>query len=248
MIDRTERIQTSAGMMDTFIVMPEVERPRAIILYMDVWGIREEIRSIARTVAETGYACLLPDLYYREGHVRHAFYDEKGRMRTLLSLTKEEQEDVRGPMRRLSDKMVMEDTNTLLSVTSNVMQVIGAVGYCMGGRHALLAGGTFPNDIKIAACLHGSNLVNDTELSPHKIASRITGEAYCGFAGRDPFGSPKIIKAIKSQFKQMGTKLTSVVHANAEHGYALPERDVYDAIATQKDWSAIYELLKRVPK
>ena len=245
-LERTERIPTSAGMMETFIVMPAAAHPPAIILYMDVWGVREELRSIARSVAEAGYLCLLPDLYYREGQVRHAFYDEHGRMRTLLSLTPGEQEEVRGPMRRLSDTMVMEDTRELLSTFAHDMRIIGAVGYCMGGRHALLAGGTFPETIKLAGCLHGSNLVNETDASPHKIAARIAGEAYCGFAERDPFGAPNIIAAIESEFRATAKRLTAVIHADAEHGYALPERDVYDAVATRKDWDAIYKLLKKI--
>jgi carboxymethylenebutenolidase len=144
--------------------------------------------------------------------------------------------------------MVMEDTRELLSTFAHDMRIIGAVGYCMGGRHALLAGGTFPETIKLAGCLHGSNLVNETDASPHKIAARIAGEAYCGFAERDPFGAPSIIAAIESEFRATAKRLTAVIHADAEHGYALPERDVYDAVATRKDWDAIYKLLKNEKK
>jgi carboxymethylenebutenolidase len=247
MLGRVEQVATGAGTMETFIAAPKGKPRGAVILYMDVWGIREELRSIARQVAANGYACFLPDLYYREGRVRHQFLDQLGHMRSLLSLTAQEQEQVRGPMRRLTDEMVMDDTRVLLAHLGEGYPCIGAVGYCMGGRHALLAGGTFRDVVKVAACLHGSNLVNDTSSSPHIVASRITGEAYCGFAELDPFGSADVRERIESQFTRAGARLTSTVHPGAQHGYALPERDVHDSEATERDWTTIYGMLERAP-
>jgi carboxymethylenebutenolidase len=247
MLERVEQVATGGGAMETFIASPE-DKPRgAVILYMDVWGMREELRSVAREVAANGYACFLPDLYYREGRVRHQFSDEQGHMRSLLSLTPEEQEQVRGPMRRLTDDMAMDDTRALLAQLGEEYPCIGAVGYCMGGRHALLAGGTFRGAIKVAACLHGSNLVNDTASSPHIIASRIAGEAYCGFAELDPFGSADVRERIEDQFARAGARLTTTVHSGAQHGYALPGRDVHDPAATHRDWTTIYAMLARAP-
>ena len=37
---------------------------------MDAPGIREELRNMARRIARHGYFCLLPDMYYRLGHLR----------------------------------------------------------------------------------------------------------------------------------------------------------------------------------
>lgn len=246
MSERIEQVITSAGAMETFVASADHAPRGAVILYMDIWGIREELRAIARSVAARGYTCLLPDLYYREGRIRHEFVDEQGRMRSLLSLTPDEQECVRGPMRRLTDEMVMDDTRALLAVIDDACRCIGAVGYCMGGRHALLAGGIFPDRIKMAACLHGAHLVNDTPTSPHVIAAHITGEAYCGFAERDPFGSAQIRQRIEAQFAGAGARLTCAVHPGAEHGYALPERDVHDADATYRDWTQIHVMLERL--
>lgn len=246
MSERIEQVITYACTMETFVTSPDHAPRGAVILYMDIWGIREELRAIARDVAARGYVCFLPDLYHREGSIRHEYVDEHGRMRSLLSLNPEEQEQVRGPMHRLTDDMVMDDTRALLAVMDDAYSCIGAVGYCMGGRHALLAGGMFPDRIKVAACLHGANLVNDTPTSPHVIAAQITGEAYCGFAERDPFGSAEIRTRIEDQFAGTGARLTCAVHPGAEHGYALPGRDVHDADATVRDWTQILVMLKRL--
>ncbi len=243
MTERVEKVATSAGMMETFIAVPDIPPRGAVILYMDVWGVREELRAIARGVAANDYLCLLPDLYYRQGRIRQQFVDEKGLMRSLHSLTEDEQERVRGPMRSLTDEMVMGDTRALLSFMDDTLRCIGAVGYCMGGRHALLAGGSFPGRIHVAACLHGSNLVNETASSPHVIGSTATGEIYCAFAEHDPFGSADVRARLQSQCASTGARLTSVVHPGAYHGYALPERDVYNQEATERDWAQIYAML-----
>jgi carboxymethylenebutenolidase len=37
----------------------------------------------------------------------------------------------------------------------------GAVGPCMGARHALAAAARFPDEVRAAACLHGGRMVCD---------------------------------------------------------------------------------------
>jgi carboxymethylenebutenolidase len=37
-----------------------------------------------------------------------------------------------------------------------------------------------------------------------------------------------------------------VVHENAEHGYALPDRDIYDSQAAAGDWERIFPMWRRV--
>jgi carboxymethylenebutenolidase len=245
MPERIETIATPDGGMETFIAEPRGEARRHVILYMDVWGIRDELYDIARGLARDGLVCLLPDLYYREGRVRHDFRDAEGRARTLLSLTPAEQEHVRGPMRRLTDAMVMADTRALLG-RMNATRAAVAIGYCMGGRHALVAGGTFPHVIRAAASLHGSHIVDASADSPHIVAARIVGEAYCGFAERDPFAAEHVIDALRRQFAETGARLVYRVHRGAEHGYALPDRDVHDAEATRADWTAIHAMIDRM--
>src|SRR5665213_42158 len=56
MIDRMEEVPTKDGTMETFIAHPGINGPHpAIIVYMDIWGVREELFDIARNVASVGY-------------------------------------------------------------------------------------------------------------------------------------------------------------------------------------------------
>lgn len=64
MIERFVEIPTKAGKMETFVTHPSENGPfPAVVLYMDIWGLREELFDIARHVASVGYYVVVPDLY-----------------------------------------------------------------------------------------------------------------------------------------------------------------------------------------
>ena len=81
MIEQMAEIATRAGPMDAFVTHPEEGGPfPAVIVYMDIWGLREELFAVARRIATVGYHCTVPNLYYRQGKVRFEKRDVRGRM------------------------------------------------------------------------------------------------------------------------------------------------------------------------
>ena len=111
------RVPTPSGPMETFLARPSEGGPFApVVLYMDIWGVREELFDLARRVATVGYCCLVPDFYHRLGRVSFAVYDGHGRMITLEFLSEERKAAVRAAGRQLSDAMVIDDTRDLLSI------------------------------------------------------------------------------------------------------------------------------------
>ena len=84
MKERIVAVPTADGQMETFITHPEQDGPfPAVVLFMDVWGIREELYDIARRIGTVGYCAVVPDFYYRQGRVRHEFRDANHRMISL---------------------------------------------------------------------------------------------------------------------------------------------------------------------
>src|SRR5437870_7076994 len=160
MIEKTAAILTADGRMETFITYPEEGGPFApVVVYMDVWGLREELYDIARKIAVVGYYVLLPDLYYRQGRVRHQWRDADGRMISLHNLDPERQAQVRAPLQQLSDSMVVADSGAILDFIDRGEPVrpgaVGSLGYCMGGRHVICVGAAYPGRFVAAARLHG---------------------------------------------------------------------------------------------
>jgi carboxymethylenebutenolidase len=248
MIERTLDIPTPSGAMETFIVHPHGNGPHpAVVLYMDVWGIREELRDIARRIATMGYYCLLPDFYHRQGKMRHAYYDQKGRMISLDLLDEARRHIVLEPLSKLSDAMVIEDTAALLRFIDDGEPVrpgaMGAVGYCMGGRHVFRVAAAFPQRFRACASLHGSAIVTDAADSPHLTACQGAGEIYCGLAETDRHAQPEKVKALLTTTWQQ--TFHHELHKGADHGYALPDRDVHHKQAANRDWEIIFGMFRR---
>src|SRR5262245_50678640 len=79
MIEHTFHLSRPAGEMEVFVAHPAgAGVSPAVLLYMDMWGIRATLLDVARGIAAAGYYCVLPDLYYRRGKVRYAARDIAG--------------------------------------------------------------------------------------------------------------------------------------------------------------------------
>jgi len=243
-------VPTADGRMETFIVHPQEGGAFApVVVYMDVWGLREELYDIARKIAVVGYYVMLPDLYYRQGRVRHQWRDAQGRMISMHNLDPERQAQVRAPLQQLSDAMVVADSGALLAFVERGAPVqpgpVGSIGYCMGGRHAICVSAAYPECFVAAASLHGTQLVTDREGSPHRLAPRLRGELYCGFAEKDPNATPPIRAALDEAFSGCAVDYRFALHPGAEHGYALPDRDIHDKRAANRDWELIFAMFRR---
>ena len=248
MIEREIEIKTPSGSMETFVVHPREGGPfPAVVLYMDVWGIREELRDIARRIATVGYYCVLPDLYYRQGKVRTEFRDADTRMISMDRLSDAQRQIALTPLAKLTDAMVIADTQSLLEFFDRAEPVrpgaMGAIGYCMGGRHVFRVMGAFPRHFRACASLHGSLIVTDDADSAHLSAAKGAGELYCGLAEKDRHAQPAKIKVLRETAWPL--KFHHELHPGADHGYALPDRDVYDKQAANRDWEVIFGMFRR---
>jgi carboxymethylenebutenolidase len=250
MHDRTVAIPTQSGPMETFITHPEEGGPfPPVVIYMDFWGLREELFDIARRVGTVGYYCMVPDLYHRQGRVRNEWRNEKNQMISAHLLDPERRRQATIPLEKLSNAMVVEDTGDLLRFIGQGEPVrpggIGSIGYCMGGRHVLCVAGAYPDRFIAGASLHGTTLIGDREDSPHRLAHRFRGELYCGFAEHDPHAPPEMIRQLGDLLKECDVKYRPEIHAGAEHGYALPNRDIHDKRAAARDWELIFAMFRR---
>ena len=94
--------------------------------------------------------------------------------------------------------------------------------------------------------MHGTRLVTDKPDSPHRLIDRMRGEIYCGFAEHDELAPPSTIETLAKLFKgRSNVRYNAIVHPHTEHGYALPDRDIFDKPAANRDWENIFAMFKR---
>lgn len=240
MIETQVDIPTPDGRMDCFVCRPDDSPMPAVVFYMDVPGIREELRQMCRHIAEQGYVVILPDLYYRDGTVR---FD--------LSKGEEELQRMFAMGSKLTVDMIMRDTSGIVEycrADETITGRLGCVGYCMSGQFVVAAAGYFPEDIKAAASLYGVRIVTDKPDSPHLLADRITAELYLGFAEHDPFVEEFVIPDLTRALDAHKVTYEIETHPGTEHGFCFKERPAYHEQAAERVWGKLFDLYVRTLK
>jgi carboxymethylenebutenolidase len=250
MIGKAIDIPTPDGVMDSYAAYPGGGGPfPLVVLFMDVWGLREELFSIARKVAARGYYCVAPNLFYRDGKVRYEKRNADGKMLSFESLPAEKQAELRGYSAKIDRPRCRVDIAALLDFCRDEPVdggAAGSFGFCLGGRAVFYAGQEFPERFCANASLHGTWLVTDAPDSAHRLVDRMRGEVYCGYGAHDRFATPEIVAAMAQAFKgRTNVSYRFNLHASAGHGYGLPDRDVYDHEATEADWLEIFAMFAR---
>ncbi len=237
-IEKTVVIRTGDGDMETFVAHPAGDAAHPVVLiYMDAVGYREELRNFARRFAANRYFCVLPNLYYREGGPA---FDPREPWK--------EQDRILPLAHSLTNSRVMADTGAVLEWLAREPRVRspkGCVGYCMGGRMALAAAGTFPDDFVAAASLYGGRQVTPDPDSPHRVAMRGSAEIYLGYAETDRHIPDAEVTAIDEAFQGAGLSYRLERYPGTVHGFAFPERLCYHHEAAERSWQRILELFER---
>ena len=232
-------VPTADGAMDCFIAMPDGDGPfMPVILYMDVPGIREELRDMTRRLASDGFMGVLPDLYYRAGKVRFDLSRGESELQKMFAMGSQ-----------LTNAMIIADTAGLLdhlAQHTSATAVTGTVGYCMSGQFVISAAGTFPDRIRATASLYGTRMVTDKDDSPHKLIPNMAGEAYLGFAAHDPYVEDCVVPDMTSAL-DANANLTYQLETfpDTEHGFCFPQRPQYREEPAEAVWAAMVDMYRR---
>jgi carboxymethylenebutenolidase len=234
-------IPTADGRARGTLHVPDSGGPwPGVVIFPDAGGPRETFREMADHLAITlGYVALVPDVYYRQGEYAPfdfatAFSDEKERARLF------------GYMGSLTNERIIADagayTDFLLARPEVRGPAVGTTGYCMGGRMSMLAAGGIGAKIGAAASFHGGRIaVADDPASPHLAAGRITATVYVAGAVEDRSFTAEQAELLDSALTAAGVDHT-VEFYPAHHGFAVPDNDTYDPVASARHWAALKRL------
>jgi carboxymethylenebutenolidase len=234
-------IRTSDGECPTYVVTPDGAGPwPAVVLYMDAGGIRPALVDMAHQLAAGGYLVLLPDLFYRYGPYEPFVPAEvfKGDFRAIL-----------GPLMATTDNVkAAEDTGALLAYVNTRDDVagskLGAVGFCMGGRMALTATGTYPNRFAAVASFHGGNLATDEPTSPHLLAPKLEAEVYIAAAENDGSYPPEMAERLEKALSAAEVRYEAETYP-AAHGWMVTDFPVYNQASAARGWDKMLALFGR---
>lgn len=219
-----------------------------IVMFMDVNGIRQELKEFCNRYSREGFHVVLPDLYYRFG--KAISFDS----RVPVHLRPEPEVNlILDLLSKLTDEIVAADALRLVDYLARHKLAcpggVGAVGYCMGGRHVIRAM-TWHPEVFVAGSAHfPTYAVSDDERAPYLLLDRASGPLYVCVGGEDRLIPQEQIEKLRDRVADLPAPSAVITHAGAGHGYSFPLRPgVYDEKAADEDWKnsiALFECLKR---
>lgn len=229
-------ITTPDGSADCYFVHPSSGTAPGVLMWPDIFGLRPAFRQMGKRLAESGYAVLVVNPFYRTHRAPTASAGTATPIQDLIPLA-----------RSLNETTEMTDARAFVawldaqpSVAKN--RHIGTQGYCMGGPMAFRTAAAVPARVGAVATFHGGGLVTDQANSPHLEAARSHAQFLVAIAANDNARSPNDKTTLKETFDKANLSAEVEVYENTAHGWCPPDSSVYNEPKAEKAWSRLLVL------
>ncbi|MGH3422920.1 MAG: dienelactone hydrolase family protein, partial [Streptosporangiaceae bacterium] len=234
------QIPTRDGMCTGTLHVPEGEGPwPGVLIFTDIFGPRPVFAAMGDRLASLGYVGLIPDVYYREGDyipfdTKTAFSDAKERSRLF------------GLASTLTNERVIADASDyadfLLARPEVRGTAIGAHGYCMGGRLAIVAAGGIGDKMAAAGSFHAGRVaIPGDQNSPHLAAGNIRAAVFVAGSIEDDGFTEEHAALLDDALTSAGVPHTVEIWPG-RHGFAVADQAVHDAALEERHWEALRAL------
>jgi carboxymethylenebutenolidase len=200
-----------------------------IVLLQEVFGINHQMRSMCDSLADEGYIVVAPDLFARlEKDVDLGYSPEEVEKGIALYEKFDMDQGVRDIGAAVRALRAMPDSDGK----------VGTIGFCLGGKLAVLTAAR--HDIDCAISYYGVGIEYALEE-----AKNITCPLMLHFAALDKFSPPETIAAIRAAFPDQ-KQVKIYTYPGVDHAFASPERPSYNKPAAGMAFSRSFALFQRV--
>lgn len=197
-----------------FLTKPKgVKGGPAIIMVHEWWGLNDNIQAVAKRYAGEGYTVLAVDLFGRVATTPDS----------AMVLYQTAMKNVPSGEKNIAAAIAF--------LKAQGATAIGAVGYCFGGHWSLRTGLVGGNDIKAVVIYYGAPITNPTEIA------RLKAPVLGLFGGKDTGIPVDSVRAMEKVMKAAGRTVTINVYADANHAFANPSGQAYNAKAADDAWT-----------
>jgi len=228
-------VTTPDGSADCYFVHPASGTAPGVLVWPDIFGLRPAFRQMGKRLAESGYAVLVVNPFYR---IKKAPTAEAGAKTPIA--------DVRPLAQGLNETTQMTDAKAFIGWLDQQSSVarnrkMGTQGYCMGGPIAFRTAAAVPERVGAVASFHGGGLATDMPNSPHLQAAKTKAQFLIEIAENDDKRSPEEKNVLKDTFAK--AKLLAEIEVYpAAHGWCPPDSQVYSEPQAEKAWSRLLAL------
>ncbi len=222
--------QVGSGGLEAYVVRSTRSNGHAIVLLQEILGPNTTMRQTAVGIAEEGYTVAVPDLYWRM------------QRRVDLGYNKEQVEIAFSFLKRLDDQLAVEDIASCvrhLRETAPEVKFIHLMGFCLGGRLAVLGAGD--RNVTSAISLYGVGIER------HLCALR---GAVCPlqlhYGDRDRWVPHSAVETVRASAADRDIEIH--VYPGINHGFFPRTRPGHDRAASDLAWDRIRSFMQRASK
>ena len=233
-------VTTPDGVSDSYFVHPSSGSHPGVLIWPDAFGLRPAKRQMAKWLAESGYAVLVVNQYYRSQRA------------PIVNTTNfaEVSDTLRPLMGTLNPETQVRDARAFIGFLDRQQAVdsnrkMGTMGYCMGGPFTMRTAASLPDRVGAAASFHGGGLVTDQPDSPHLLVPQMQAQYLFAIAANDDESQPEAKDVLRDAFSQAGLQAEIEVYEGALHGWCPPDSQVYDESKAERAWSRLLALFTR---
>jgi carboxymethylenebutenolidase len=229
-------VTTPDGVADCYFVHPASGAAAGVLIWPDIFGLRPAFRQMGKRLAESGYAVLVVNPFYRAKKAPTAEQGAATPIQQVMPLAK-----------ALNETTHMIDAKAFVGWLDEQSPVaknrkVGTQGYCMGGPMAFRTAAAVPDRVGAVATFHGGGLVTDKPNSPHLEAAKSKAQFLVAIAANDDMRSPNEKNALKETFAQAHLPAEIEVYTGTAHGWCPPDSHVYNEPQAEKAWSRLLVL------
>jgi carboxymethylenebutenolidase len=233
-------VKTPDGTADCYFVHPTTGTAPGVVVWPDILGLRTAFRKMGKRLAESGYAVLVVNPFYRgkkapvvpEGTV---FSDP-----AVNSVIRPMAANLNATTHTSDAKALIAWLDSQPSVARN--RKIGTTGYCMGGPIVMRTAAAVPDRVGAAATFHGGPLVSAAADSPHLLIPQMKAQFLIAVAENDDMREPNTKTTLKDGFAKANLPAEIEVYAGAQHGWCPPDSPVYNEAQAEKAWTRLLAL------
>jgi carboxymethylenebutenolidase len=236
-------VPTPDGTADAYFVHPTTGAHAAVMLWPSIVGIRETFRALGRRLAESGYAVLVVNPYYRSqsGPVipEDQGFRDPGIRDVLMPLA-----------RTLSPETCVTDGKACVSWLDqrdvvDSSRKVGSIGYCMTGSYGLRLAAAMPARVGAGVSFHGGGLATPAKDSPHLLAAEMQAGFLIAIAANDDERNPVEKDMLREAFAAAGVEAEIEVYEDTLHGWCVPDSGVYHAAQAERAWDRMLSLFEK---
>lgn len=191
-----------------------VEPLPAVVIIHEWWGMNDQIKTIADSLAGQGYIVLAVDLF--GGRTANNAAAARVLMQNALENAAEVEENIR-------------KAHEFITLVAGAPKV-ATLGWGMGGGWSLNAAMLFPDELDAAVIYYGQVIEDEERLRP--VSAAILGH----FGANDGVIRPESVEAFEGALRRLYKDYEIHYYPGAKHAFSNPEANAYNASQANEAW------------